>query len=109
MDDLAFFGYPTIEAIAMDIDEVHISVTFSWDLEKAEDLYEQWKILGVPVEVVHGDWIITEDDWNGEVIYECSVCREAFVTLDEAPMENLWKYCPNCGAKMDAERRTDGR
>jgi hypothetical protein len=49
--DLAFFGYPTIETMAMDIDAVHISVTFSWDMEKAEDLYEQWQILGVPVEV----------------------------------------------------------
>lgn len=50
-DDLAFFGEPTIETMAMDIDEVHISVTFTWDLEKAEDLYEAWHLLGVPVEV----------------------------------------------------------
>lgn len=50
-DELAFFGPPTIENIAMDIDEVHISVTFTWDLEKAEELYDQWQILGVPVEV----------------------------------------------------------
>ena len=48
-DPLAFFGPPTIEAMAMDIDEVHISVTFSWDLEKAEELFEAWQILGVPV------------------------------------------------------------
>lgn len=50
-DPLAFFGMPTIEAMAMDIDEVHISVTFSWDLEKADDLFEAWQLLGVPVEV----------------------------------------------------------
>lgn len=50
-DDLAFVGLPTIEHLAMDIDAVHISVTFSWDLEKAEDLYEAWQLLGVPVEV----------------------------------------------------------
>lgn len=31
------------------LDEVHISVTFSWDLEKAEELFEAWQILGVPV------------------------------------------------------------
>ena len=35
----------------MDIDEVHISVTFTWDLEKADDLFEAWQMLGVPVEV----------------------------------------------------------
>lgn len=50
-DPLAFFGMPTLEAMAMDIDEVHISVTFSWDLEKADELYEAWQVLGVPVEV----------------------------------------------------------
>lgn len=50
-DSLCFFGLPTIEALALDIDKVHISVTFSWDLEKADELYEAWQILGVPVEV----------------------------------------------------------
>lgn len=50
-DSLAFTGLPTLEAMAMDIDEVHISVTFTWDLEKADELYEAWQILGVPVEV----------------------------------------------------------
>ena len=50
-DPLAFFGMPTIESMAMDIDEVHISVTFTWDLEKADDLFEAWQLLGVPVEV----------------------------------------------------------
>ncbi len=55
------------------------------------------------VEVVHGEWAIFEDGWNSEVIYECSVCKEAFVTLDGEPMEKLWNYCPNCGAKMDGD------
>lgn len=50
-DPLAFFGAPTIETMAMDIDRVDISVTFSWDLQKAEELYELWQILGVPVDV----------------------------------------------------------
>ena len=54
-DALAFFGPPTIENIAdcikAGVTEVHISVTFTWDLEKAEDLYYAWQILGVPVDV----------------------------------------------------------
>ena len=50
-DSLAFTGLPTLDALAMDIDEVHISVTFTWDLEMADELYEAWQILGVPVEV----------------------------------------------------------
>ena len=52
-DALAFFGPPTIENIAdciqAGVTEVHISVTFTWDLEKAEYLYYAWKIIGVPV------------------------------------------------------------
>lgn len=50
-DPLAFFGEPTLDAIAAEPEAVHISVTFSWDLEKAEELYYQWEMLGVPVEV----------------------------------------------------------
>lgn len=50
-DQLAFFGPPTIEAMAAEPEEVHISVTFSWDLEKADELFYQWEMLGVPVEV----------------------------------------------------------
>lgn len=50
-DQLAFFGPPTLDAIAAEPDEVHISVTFSWDFEKADELFYQWEMLGVPVEV----------------------------------------------------------
>lgn len=50
-DPLAFFGPPTLDAMAAEPDEVHISVTFSWDLEKADELFYQWEMLGVPVEV----------------------------------------------------------
>lgn len=50
-DPLAFTGVPTIDVLAADIDAVHISVTFTWDLPKADELYEAWQILGVPVEV----------------------------------------------------------
>ena len=42
-DGLAFFKEPTIENIAdcikENVTEVHISVTFTWDILRAEDLY----------------------------------------------------------------------
>ena len=50
-DDLVFFGPPTLEAMAAEPEAVHISVTFTWDLEKVEELYYDWQMLGVPVEV----------------------------------------------------------
>lgn len=50
-DPLAFFGPPTLEAMAAEPEAVHISVTFSWDIPIADDLYYQWEMLGVPVEV----------------------------------------------------------
>lgn len=43
-DALAFFREPTIEDIAdcikAGVTEVHISVAFTWDLERAEELYD---------------------------------------------------------------------
>ena len=55
VDSLSFFGAPTIENLAdcikADVTQVHISVTFTWDIETAEGLYYAWQVLGVPVEV----------------------------------------------------------
>lgn len=47
-----------------------------------------------------GEWEEIEDDWNTETIYKCSACKEEFVTIDGTPADNLWNYCPHCGAKM---------
>jgi DNA-directed RNA polymerase subunit RPC12/RpoP len=46
------------------------------------------------------EWQEIEDDWNMETIYKCSACKEEFVTIDGTPADNLWNYCPHCGAKM---------
>lgn len=42
-------------------------------------------------EVRHGEWI------EGKILDNCSICGEKGFPG--------WKYCPNCGAKMDGERR----
>lgn len=49
-DDLAFFGPPPL-LVLPEIDEVHISVSFTYDMKKAEDLAFQWEMVGVPVKV----------------------------------------------------------
>lgn len=57
--------------------------------------------LGIK-EVVHGRWVKVDD---GVLIgsghhWECSECHKW------VPWEHTgWHYCPNCGAKMDGERR----
>lgn len=48
----------------------------------------------------HGHWI--GDECNiGDMIYICSACKEEFILETGTPEENLYNYCPNCGAKMD--------
>lgn len=52
------------------------------------------------VEVVHAEW--KESISLDEGFWICSNCN--FVSeATAAPI--LYKYCPNCGAKMDGERR----
>lgn len=48
-DALAFFYAPPAEL--PDIDEVHISVAFTYDLPKAEQLAESWLKTGLPVKM----------------------------------------------------------
>jgi uncharacterized paraquat-inducible protein A len=49
------------------------------------------------VPVVHGRWIYHDDDIMPWVsCSECDVCTDS---------TNKTPYCPNCGAKMDGERR----
>lgn len=48
------------------------------------------------VEVVHGEWIIEYGR-----LPSCSLCGKPFYGAINSPMN----FCPNCGAKMDGERR----
>ena len=107
-DPLAFFGAPTLDAIAAEPDEVHISVTFSWDLEKADELYYQWEMLGVPVEVggpAFGDRM-SETFTPGMYLKEgmtitsrgcpkdcwfCDVGRGLFLSMSKAKMYGCFK------------------
>ena len=51
--------------------------------------------------VRHGRWEYSTDEWFETDVYTCSKCRESYVLVEGTPKENLWNYCPNCGAKMD--------
>lgn len=108
-DELAFFGLPTVENLAMEIDKVHISVTFSWDMEKAEELYEAWQILGVPVEIGGPAFDDRMGDFNPGMYVKqgvvftsrgcskdcwfCSVPRCSHGVIRELPIYDGWNIC----------------
>lgn len=48
-DDLAFVNCPPPILIMPEVDEVHVSVTFTWDIPRAEQLAREWEMVGSPV------------------------------------------------------------
>ena len=51
-------------------------------------------------EVRHGKWLYEDSD-IGWTDYKCSACGNIISTV--AQDEDLYSYCPYCGAKMDKE------
>lgn len=60
------------------------------------DLHEMHQMAkGELVPVVHGRWESCYEDWRHQLEgNKCSVCGFEY-------FGNLFKFCPNCGAKMD--------
>ena len=56
------------------------------------------------VPVRHGEWIDSHDPWTGGI---CSAC--GYQTGERMGHLKLhYRYCHNCGARMDAERKDNG-
>lgn len=51
-----------------------------------------------------GRWI-EKDGYDGDTYYDCSECGESFCLIEGTPTDNLYNYCPNCGAKMKGENK----
>ena len=53
--------------------------------------------------VVHGQWLRSDDDWDSLTPIRCSICGEEwyFEMIDDDVTLLNYKYCPNCGARMD--------
>jgi len=49
-DSLAFANCSPPTSLP-EIDEVHISVTFTYDMRRAEELEREWRVIGVPVKM----------------------------------------------------------
>ena len=54
------------------------------------------------VEEKTGHWI-EQDGYDGDTYYDCSECGESFCLIEGTPTDNLYNYCPNCGAEMKGE------
>ena len=51
-DDYAFIGMPPMSCFIPEHDEVHISCTFTWDMDEAENLAYQWEgVTNKPVKI----------------------------------------------------------
>ena len=46
-------------------------------------------------------WNLEEDAVGDPIIWTCSNCKDSMVMYDGTPMENAYKYCPYCGARME--------
>lgn len=63
------------------------------------DLVEKQPTADVE-EVRHGEWIMTDSRFAE---MSCSIC--GFKYYGEYDKECMSNYCPDCGAKMDGERK----
>ena len=55
--------------------------------------------------VVHGEWLKNDDNvwWEGSETRFCSCCGQA-INVECIPW---FKFCPNCGAKMDGGKHNE--
>lgn len=71
-----------------------------------------WAVDNAPtvdaVVVVHAQWVGLSDGYaDGELVYDVWNCSECSYCIDDGTDDPtlLPHYCPNCGAKMDADVR----
>lgn len=51
-----------------------------------------------------GTWEGTADGYaDGELVYDTWTCSECGYTVDTDNTDDLTRFCPNCGAKMEGD------
>ena len=104
-DELAFTDIPPLLSMP-EVDEVHVSVAFTYDMPRAEWLAKQWEAVGVPVHIggpainePGGDFIPGRYLKQGYVItsrgcpnrcWFCNVPKREGYQLRELPIVNGW-------------------
>ena len=71
-----------------------------WDSKGYVQGYEEFRSIPSVdfAQVMHGRWECGEEN-----SWFCSECDEEFYLEDGTPQENGYRFCPNCGARMDGE------
>lgn len=68
-------------------------------LRKLRKAMEEAELTLLPAEK-KGKWLVQFNGW-GDVYYECSCCKAAITLIEGTPTDNLYYYCPVCGARME--------
>ena len=105
-----------VQSVATEAWKLKLEAKVETTLNQFLDYVEQSPTIDA-VEVVHGEWIAvssydafggSEELWNAHgnptAFHYCSNCK-AQSYVNEFGEELLTDYCPNCGAKMDGERK----
>ncbi len=75
-----------------------IHLNYDCSLEFAEDLSEFLYDEGYHQQS-EGEWISVE----GDVIFKCSICDAEISTSWDYENDDMWGFCPCCGANMKKE------
>lgn len=51
-------------------------------------------------------WLNVNEEEN---VYMCSECGDEVIFISGCPIQNGYKYCPFCGAKMGKRLRNNGK
>lgn len=56
-----------------------------------------------------GEWIADTSHRysDDEDTFECSICKEPFTLISGTPKDNLYNFCPKCGARLIKEDQYD--
>jgi hypothetical protein len=85
-DAYAFVGEPNFSTLPEDIEEVHISATFTWDLSEAERLAEVWDRVA-PVKIGG-----PATDMRGEEFVPGRYLREGYLITSRGCFNHCW-FC----------------
>ncbi len=91
----------------IDANKIRYSWTYDEDGTEHDGITLESIVDKVPtadvVEMKHAEWIYNPETVYLKSGYTCSACKHPMWHSHDVPQ--AFKYCPNCGAKMDGETK----